>query len=1032
MYHNVNCLHLRLPFDAEKMKAAIGWLLDRHPVLRTSFHIGEFDQPLQLVHRQVEMPLVIEDLRHLSPGEQERVLDTVVQQEKRDKFDWTRAPLVRFRVHLRDPETLQFTWSEHHAILDGWSLVTMVTELFEAYVALLQGTRPEAPPPPDMFREFVWSERNVSAQEEQRRFWAGQIADAMPSSLPRRPAAERQSRDETLMLRVEIPLSVAEGLHRLVQDVGAPLKSALLAAHLRVLALTAGSDEAMTGLVTNGRPEVSGGEKVLGLFLNTLPFRLKMPGGSWRELVRQTFEAEQNILPYRQFPLAEIQRLSGGILFETMFNFTNFHVLDRLLQLDGLQVLGRKSVVVDLNFALSAEFEIEPGSSQLGLRLDYNASELTTLQMRRIGDYYARILERMAEAPDSRYERFSPLSTVELQGLLSLGEGDRSAVASECLQGLFARQAALSADSIAVASLHETWTYRQLEEESNRLARYLLDRGVVAEQRVALFLDRTPQMIAAMLAVLKAGGAYVPLDRDYPAERSGFMLADSGAELVLTDQSLVALLPEAAQPRAICLDAERTFIERQSAAPPATPVDPRQLAYIIYTSGSTGRPKGVAIEHRSAALLLDWARNTFSQEDLRVVLASTSICFDLSIFEIFGPLSVGGSVALVANALALLDLPSGTGVTLINSVPSVLAEVARRGALPATARVVNLAGEPLPHALVEWLYEMGSVQRIHNLYGPSEDTTYSTWQWVEPGGAEAPGIGRPLSNRRVYLIDPYFQPTPEGVPGEVLLGGAGLARGYLGRADLTAERFLPDPWSGEAGARLYRTGDLARFRPNGETRVSRQDRPADQAAGLSHRVGRDRSCPVRASRGGRGGRGGTHRHQGGARSGGLLGAPQTRCLRGGSPQLPDSQAAEIYGACVLCRIRRPATDTQWQGRPSGAAGAGRAAASAGPILCRSPQRFRRRDRRPLVFDSRHRPGRGLRQLLRAWRPFSPRPPADFPHSGHVLCGAADAGFLPGSDGGGSLFGRRPRPGCRDRGRRDVENALRHPGRSRSG
>jgi len=241
----------------------------------------------------------------------------------------------------------------------------------------------------------------------------------------------------------------------------------------------------------------------------------------------------------------------------------------------------------------------------------------------------------------------------------------------------------------------------------------------------------------------------------------------------------------------------------------------RNLAYLIYTSGSTGRPKGVAIEHRSAAALIHWARNLFSPEDLTAVLVATSICFDPSVFEIFVPLSWGGSIHLADNALALASSPVGEGLTLINTVPSAMAELVQLGAVPPSVRTVNLAGEPLPRTLVDRIYELGTVERVLNLYGPSEDTTYSTWAVIPRGVSVAPSIGRPVSGTRAYLIDRHLELSPLGIPGELVLAGAGLARGYHGRPDLTAERFLPDPFATAPGGRIYRTGDLARSLPNG-------------------------------------------------------------------------------------------------------------------------------------------------------------------------------------------------------------------------
>ncbi|MDT5271751.1 MAG: hypothetical protein QOH49_3937, partial [Acidobacteriota bacterium] len=324
------------------------------------------------------------------------------------------------------------------------------------------------------------------------------------------------------------------------------------------------------------------------------------------------------------------------------------------------------------------------------------------------------------------------------------------------------------------------------------------------------------EMLVGVLGILKAGGAYVPLDAAYPRERLAFMLEDARTPVLLTQQHLVSALPEH-DSRLVLLDTDWPQIDRSSARNlSAKGVTPGNLAYLIYTSGSTGRPKGVCIEHRSAVTMLRWAREVYAAEDYATVLASTSICFDLSVYELFVPLSWGGKVVLAENALQLRALPAAGEVTLVNTVPSAMAELIRMGGVPASVRTVNLAGEPLKRVLADQVYGLEHVRQVWNLYGPTEDTTYSTYSLVAKGGEQQPTIGRPLNGTQAYILDERRQMVPAGEVAELYLGGMGLARGYLRRPELTAERFIPDAFSAEPGARLYRTGDLARFRPDGE------------------------------------------------------------------------------------------------------------------------------------------------------------------------------------------------------------------------
>ncbi|MFG2053058.1 amino acid adenylation domain-containing protein [Micromonospora sp. NPDC048930] len=379
--------------------------------------------------------------------------------------------------------------------------------------------------------------------------------------------------------------------------------------------------------------------------------------------------------------------------------------------------------------------------------------------------------------------------------------------AVDCLHRMVAAQAARTPDAEAVRHADRTLSYRELDAAANRLARVLLARGITREDRVGVCLPRTPDLVVALLAVLKAGACYVPLDPAYPPARVAFMTADSAVRLVLTRADLADRFPDLAVP----VDRLDPGGDGTDPAVAATPTD---LAYVIYTSGSTGRPKGVAIEHRSASVLMHWTRQTFDDGELGGMLAATSVCFDLSIFEIFGPLCWGGRVLLVDDVLALAApgadrLP----VTLVNTVPSVMGELLTAGALPESVRTVCLAGEPLTAALAARVWSRPHVRRLCNLYGPSEDTTYSTWSEVPPDSGDPP-IGRPLPQTRVYVLGPDGHPVPPGEPGELHLAGAGLARGYLDRPAETRARFLPDPF--RPGERMYRTGDRVRLRPDGQ------------------------------------------------------------------------------------------------------------------------------------------------------------------------------------------------------------------------
>ncbi|HEX6904704.1 MAG TPA: amino acid adenylation domain-containing protein [Thermoanaerobaculia bacterium] len=427
--------------------------------------------------------------------------------------------------------------------------------------------------------------------------------------------------------------------------------------------------------------------------------------------------------------------------------------------------------------------------------------------------HWRTLLEGIAADPSAPLSRLPLLTWPERQQVFSEWNDTGAAFPGGlCLHHLVAAQASRTPEALAVTGERERLTYRELMERAGGFARFLRGLGVGPETRVGFCLQRTPEMIAAMLGILQAGGAYLPLDPSYPRERLEVILTDGGAAVLLTESSLVDRLPAFSGP-VVLLDQDR---ERIEAAPepkgPAPEAGERNLAYIIYTSGSTGRPKGVAIEHRNAVTLVHWGLETYPREALQVSLAATSVCFDISVFEIFAPLAAGGRLLVVPNVLALRNL-AASDLRIVNAVPSPMAELAG-GPFPANLRVVNLGGEPLKPELVERIYAHPQVERVYNLYGPSEDTTYSTVLRV-PRGVSAMTIGRPVANTQARVLGRHGELLPAGVPGELFLGGAGVSRGYLGRPEVTAERYVPDPY-GPPGSRMYRTGDRVRVLPDGQ------------------------------------------------------------------------------------------------------------------------------------------------------------------------------------------------------------------------
>ncbi|HKV08597.1 MAG TPA: amino acid adenylation domain-containing protein, partial [Thermoanaerobaculia bacterium] len=615
---------------------------------------------------------------------------------------------------------------------------------------------------------------------------------------------------------VALPDTLPRGLRELARREEVTLFMALLAGFALVLHRWSGAEDVVVGSPVDRR-EHPGAENLVGLFVDTLPLRVELAGEdlSFRDLlarVRATVLAAfaHQGLPFERL-VEELQPrrdLSRSPLFQVLLAFQDTPAAPpRLpeLAVEALpaHVLHTGTAKFDLTLSL------ETAGEGLAGTLEWDSALFDPATAERLRGHFERLLAAAVERPGAPVAELPLLTAAESSQILEEWNATAAPFPGETgLHELFLAQAARTPEDTALIHGTERLTYTALRERSAGLARRLSGLGVGPEVRVGVLARRAPDLVVALLAVLEAGGAYVPLDPKYPAERIAFILADSGAAVLLAEEDLLGELPPYAGEVVVLGSDAGTGPELWRGF-----LHPDQLAYVIYTSGSTGRPKGVGIRHAAAVARVAWALAVYPPDRLAGVLASTSVCFDLSVFEIFVPLAAGGAVVLAENALELPDLPAAGEVTLVNTVPSAMAELAEARALPASVRAVNLAGEPLRRELADRILAGAEVE-LWNLYGPSEDTTYSTGARIARDG-RPPAIGQPLANSRVYLLDARQRPVPVGVPGEIWIGGAGVARGYLGRPDLTADRFRPDPFAG-AGGRLYRTGDLGRRRPGGE------------------------------------------------------------------------------------------------------------------------------------------------------------------------------------------------------------------------
>ncbi len=817
IYHTIVNYRAQLPVSPAALRQALDLLAQRHEILRTSFEPDRYGPSLQLVHRRVRIPLEI----GAGSTDAEALAAWTARQRNRP-FDWSRPPLIHVFIHPIDEDGFYLSFSFHHAILDGWSESLLSVELLAAYRALLTGDTPDPGPQPPPYARFIALEQAALGDPRSRDYWRSRIEDAEPTPLPPFASAGEPAPSPKLRYRswlVEEPL--ARRLNELCRQLGAPLKSALLAAHLKAVSVITGRDDLVTGLAANGRPEEVGGDRTLGLFINTLPLRFQLPDVNWSGLILAAFAAETERLPHRLFPLTEIQEIAGGArLFETAFNYTHFHARDTMPDSDDAAVIP-VSGFAKSSFPLLANFDLQVHGKRPRLQLECHPERASERQADRYFAIYRHVIETMARQPDQRHHATVFLDEQDRAAYASLNQ-TQSAFPSRAAHRLFEEIAAARPQAQALQWQDGAMTYGQLNAQANRLARLLRDRGAGPDRIVGLCADGSARTVVALLAILKSGAAYLPFDPTYPANRVQGALADAGAVTLVHRRQWPTPLDDVSAPL-FDLDKAWDRLAGQNDGDLETAVAPENLAYVIYTSGSTGAPKGVAVTHRNVVRLVrgaDYAR--FAQDE--VFLRAASIAFDASTFEIWGALLNGAILALAPD-----DEPARLAAFIREAGVTTLWMTAQLFNLMVDEHLDDLAGarrllaggEALSVEHVARFLAAHPQNRLINGYGPTESVTFACCCDLREHGldpASAP-IGRPIANTSAYLLDAALNPVPAGTAGELYLGGAGLARGYLNRPALTAERFIPCPFAGEGGAgdgsRLYRTGDRVRLLANG-------------------------------------------------------------------------------------------------------------------------------------------------------------------------------------------------------------------------
>ncbi|HEU0012282.1 MAG TPA: amino acid adenylation domain-containing protein, partial [Longimicrobium sp.] len=817
-------LRLRGPVDPEALRRALEAVVHRHEPLRTTFSLRG-GQPVQVVHAPAGLELPLTDLAHLPREVAEAEAEAVSAREARRPFDLERGPLLRAALLRIAPDEWLLLLDLHHIVSDGWSTGVLYRELAALYRGFADGGDPHLPPLPVQYADYAaWQRRWLSGArlEAQLAYWRDRLAGAPVLDLP-----TDRPRPAQLSLRggwvdFRLPAGVSAAVDALAKRENASVFMVLAAAFKALLARYTGQADLVVGtpIAGRGRAEVEG---LIGLFVNTLALRTDLSGDpSFRQAVARVRETTLQAYAHQDVPFEKLvdelkveRSLSRHPLFQVSFSVVEGD--------DGAAAgfdLGAARAEPAEGDTATAKFDLTfavvTGPDGYGGGVEYAEELFDSETMRRFAGHFAALVRAAVAEPDAPLSRLpSLLSADERRRVLEEWSHADHPYPDRPVHALFAEQAARTPDAVALAYQGRAITYAELDARANRIAHHLRARRVGPDVPVGVLAERAPETVAAVLGILKAGGGYLPLDPAYPADRLRYMLGDAGVRVVIAPAGLPAGLPRDDVPDLLDLRAEADAIAARPADDPRVPIAPGSLAYLVYTSGSTGLPKGVLVPHRgvpnlAAAQVRRWGVDARSR-----VLQFASFSFDAAVSETFTALTTGAALVLAPReelvpGPALLETLRRERITKVTLPPSALA-VLEPDALPDLRTLIS-AGEAVgPAVVARW----APGRAFHNAYGPTETTVGAASAECEPGD-EIPPIGRPFDNVRCYVLDDALQPAPIGVPGELCVGGPGVARGYHGRPGLTAERFVPDPYGAEPGARMYRTGDRVRWRGDGQ------------------------------------------------------------------------------------------------------------------------------------------------------------------------------------------------------------------------
>jgi amino acid adenylation domain-containing protein len=807
-------------FDEHLLEEAWQRVVARHAVLRTFFVLDHGDKPLQIVRKSADVPFDRQDWRDSPPQDQPARFLEFLRGDRAVGFDVAKAPLFRLTLVRTAADAYQLVWSVHHAIVDGWSISQVFREVFAAYESMRRGEEPVLPPVRPYVDYIAWL--GAQPADEAERFWRRTLqgfespTDLTSAANDERGAATEEGEDsQKLQLVVSSELTAA--LKALARRQQVTLNTVMQGAWALLLSRYTGEEDVVFGATVSGRPaSLAGAESMVGLFINTLPVRIRVPRreitGDWlRGIQAQQAESRQ----YEYSSLADVQSWTdvprGRALFDTLLLFESFPSLRSAVPDDGSLSVGEMNCFDATHYGVT--LSVTPGDRMV-LRFLYDRRVAGEGFIARLAERFEHLLASLAAGGERRVHELDLLGAAERDLVLHAWNDTASHAGSDCVHRLFEAQA--WRETPAVIAADATLSYRELNARANTLARRLIAAGAGPGALVGICLERNAGIVVALLAVLKAGAAYVPLDPAYPVDRLAFMLEDARARVLVTERRLADGLRLSA-PANVYLDEEQAAGE-QPAGNPVVDVRPGDLAYVIYTSGSTGRPKGTQISHGALCNFLLSMKEAPGLGERDKLLAVTTLSFDIAGLELYLPLIAGASVVVAgrdaaASAPDLQALIERHAPTVMQATPATWRMLVENGWTGSKGMKLLCGGEAMSRDLAAAL--LARAESVWNMYGPTETTVWSTLHRVVDGSETVVPVGRPIANTQIYVLDTDLSPVPVGVPGELYIGGAGVARGYLDRPVLTAERFVPDPFGPAHGARLYRTGDLVRYRPDG-------------------------------------------------------------------------------------------------------------------------------------------------------------------------------------------------------------------------